>query len=163
MTEPGIIVIDIPESATPGEASQALNAPGDTYFLVQVLPVSGGHRAYLRRYKQTPTKAETAKDGAGATALSIVRANRDKPIRTIVGLLAAAGIKRGRQWVCEQLDATCAEDGREAEALAILKSWPNDSPEDAVLMLRTRKIKRSPAWVRRKREELAGVVLGGQI
>lgn len=98
-----IVVIDVPERMTPEEASQALNAPGDSYFLVQVLPVVGGHRAYLRRYKQTLSKAETAKDNAeNATALSILQANRDKPVRTIVSLLKAAGIKRGKDWVCYQ-------------------------------------------------------------
>jgi len=49
----GILVIDVPEHATAEEAARAMNAPGDAYILVQVLPVPGAHRAYLR-YKQAP-------------------------------------------------------------------------------------------------------------
>jgi hypothetical protein len=156
MTEHGIIVIDLPDRATPDDAVLALNAPGDSYFLVQVLPVVGGHRAYLRRYKQTPTKA--AKDNAhsvsDATAMSILRANRDKSVRTIVSVLDAAGIKRGRQWVCDQLTATCAEDGREDAALAFVKECGSGyTPRDVVEELRDRKIKRGLAWARQKLDE----------
>lgn len=138
------------------EYARGFNAPGDSYFLVQVLPVAGGHRAYLRRYKQTATKAETVKDSAGTTALSIVRANRKKSIRDIVSLLQAAGIKRGRQWVCEQLDATCAEDGREAEAVDYVRfdCGSGYTPKDVVFELRhLLKIRRSIAWAQRKLDE----------
>ena len=156
--EAGIIVIDVPESTPPEEASRVLNAPGESYFLVQVLPVSGGHRAYLRRYKQTPpTKAETAKATGAAvedvTALSVVRANRDKPVRVIVDALAAAGIKRGRQWVADQLVLICVEDGREEEALSFLKECPSWPEREVVETLGWHKIKRTIAWVRRRREE----------
>ena len=48
------VVIDVPESISPEQAAQLLNTPGEGYFLVSVLPIAGGHRAYLRRYKQTP-------------------------------------------------------------------------------------------------------------
>ena len=160
-----IVVIDLPESTSPEVAARLLNAPGESYFLVQVLPVSGGHRAYLRRYKQTlPTKAETAKAAGAAvddvTALSVVRANSGKPVRVIVDALAAAGIKRGRQWVSDQLTAICAEDGREDQALAILKDCPEEwPPSEVVECLRYRaRIKRTVAWVRQKREEQRAVV-----
>ena len=164
--QPAIVVIDVPERATPDDAAQLLNAPGDSYFLVEVLPVVGGHRAYLRRYKQTPTKAETAKAIAGnvdeATARSILRANRDKTVRTIVSLLQAAGLKRGRHWVCDQLDATCAEDGREEEALRCVKTMGaegREEPKCIVDILRSHfKIRRSIAWARRKLEELRATV-----
>jgi len=164
MTEPAIVVIDVPERFTPDEAALVLNAPGDSFFLIQVLPVAGGHRAYLRRYKQTsPTKTEAAKDNAGnvdnATAMSILRANRDKPVRTIVSLLEAAGIKRGRQWVCDQLTATCAEDGREAEAVDFVKKFcgPTYTPKDVLDELRDPyKIRRSIAWARQKLDEKRG-------
>lgn len=157
--EPGVIIIDIPEGTTPEEASRLINTPGDSYFLVQVLPIGGAHRAYLRRYKQAPAKAQTETTSATAddvTALSVVRANRDKPLRTIVSLLDAAGVKRGRQWVCDQLTATCAEDGREDEALAFLKDHSHYEPRDIADELRypPLKIKRSIAWVRQKRKEL---------
>lgn len=149
------IVIDLPEHTTPEEAAQLLNAPGDSYFLVQVLPVGGGHRAYLRRYKQTaPTKAEIAAEHVDeATAMSILRANRDKPIRAIVSLLQAAGIKRKKEWVSEQLNATCAEDGQEEKALRVVEyygSEPNNGPKDILDSLRIYKIKRSMAWAREK-------------
>jgi hypothetical protein len=158
MTEPGIVVIDVPDSASTDEAVLALNAPGDSYFLVQVLPVIGGHRAYLRRYKQMPTKVETAKDNAHSvsdtTAMSILRANRDKSVRTIVSVLDAAGIKRGRQWVCDQLTATCAEDGREDDAVGFVKRCgPGYTPRDVVEELRDIKIKRGLAWARQKLDE----------
>ncbi len=169
------VVIDVPEHISPEEAAQLLNAPGEASFLVQVLPIAGGHRAYLRRYKQTsPTKAEAAKENAGtveeATAMSILRAHREESVRTIVELLAKAGIKRGRDWVCAQLDATCAEDGREEEALAVVKMYPNYEPRDIVDELRhgyllglgrgiykKRGIKRSIRWVRRKLDEAKAV------
>lgn len=159
-------VIDVPEHLTPDEAAQLLNAPGEAYFLVQVLPVPGGHRAYLRRYKQTqPTRAEAAKENAGktdeATALSILRANRDEPVRTIVDLLGKAGIKRGRQWVCDKLEETCAEDGREAEAVAFVKKHcsPDWEPKDVSGDLRyATKIKRSAKWARRQLDELRAAV-----
>jgi hypothetical protein len=160
MTE-AIIVIDVPESASPEDASRALNAPGESYFLVHVLPIYGGHRAYLRRYKQTPTKAETAKTNGDllddVTALSVLRANRDKPIRTIESLLAKAGIKRGRRWVCDQLDATCAEDGKEDQALKYIRQCcgPGYTDREVVDELRSvMKIRRSVGWVRRIREQL---------
>ena len=158
MAETGVIVIDVPESTSSEEASRVLNAPGDSYFLVQVLPVAGGHRAYLRRYKQTTTKTQIARANGEAVddvaALSVVRANRDKSVRVIVSLLEAAGIKRGRQWVCDQLTATCAEDGREDEALAYVKKWcgPNYTAKDVVDELRYIKIRRSAAWARQKLE-----------
>jgi hypothetical protein len=170
MSDQQHLVIDVPESVTPEEAAQLLNAPGDVYMLVQVLPVPGGHRAFLRRYKQAqPTKAEAveaAKDDA--TALSIVRANREQPIRKIVDVLAKAGIKRGRQWVCDQLEVTCAEDGREEEAIEIVKNWAQQrnppsnhwvyGPKEVVMDLRDdHKIKRSAAWARRKLEEFRAV------
>ena len=156
------LVIDVPEHTAPDEAAQLLNAPGDAYFLVQVLPVAGGHRAYLRRYKQTqPTKAEEAKDNAGkvddATAMSILRANRDESIREIVSLLGKAGIKRGRQWVCDKLDATCAEDGREEEAVSHVMRYcgSNWSAQDIAEDVRyAKKIKRSVKWAARQLEEL---------
>jgi hypothetical protein len=50
----GILVVDVPEHATAVEAIRALNATGESYSLVQVLPVPGAHRAYLCRYKPTP-------------------------------------------------------------------------------------------------------------
>ena len=157
-----IRVIDVPTDATAEQAEELLNAPGDSYFIVQVLPIAGGHRAYLRRYKQTPpTKAEAAKDHVDdATAMSILRANRGEPVRAIVSLLAKAGITRGRQWVCEQLDATCAEDGREEEALAIVKRYPESKPRDIVdeLKYARPKIKRSVVWARRKLEEARAAV-----
>jgi len=159
MTETATIVIDLPEGTPAEEAARALNEPGEGYFLVQVLPVLGGHRAYLRRYKQTSTKTETASATASAvdnaTALSILRANRAKPLRDIVDLLGRAGIKRGRQWVSEQLDATCAEDGREEEALAFLKGYdPGYEAKDLIAELRYFPVKRSAAWVRQKWAEL---------
>lgn len=158
LMEAGIVVIDVPENTPPEEASRILNAPGDAYFLVQVLPGSGGHRAYLRRYK-TAAKSKTETTSAtvdDVTALSVVRANRDKPIRTIVDALAAAGIKRGRQWVSEQLTAICAEDGREDEAIAFLKEHPYYEPRDVVdELFGYHKIRRNAAWVRQMREELA--------
>jgi hypothetical protein len=43
------VVIDLPEHTAPEEAARLLNAPGDGYFLVTVLPGAGGHRAYLRK------------------------------------------------------------------------------------------------------------------
>lgn len=156
-----IVVVDVPTDATPEQAEGLLNAPGDSFFLVQVLPLVGCHRAYLRRYKQAPpTKAQASKENdatvEGATALSILRANRDKSVRDIVDLLRTAGVERGRQWVCEQLDATCAEDGREEEALAFVKTHCGESytPQDVVTELRyMTKIKRSKAWARRRLEE----------
>lgn len=159
-----VLVVDVPEKASPEQAEALLNAPGDSYFLVHVLPVASGHRAYLRRYKQTPpTKAEAEKGKAAnlddATGLSIVRANRDKSIREIVSLLDRAGIKRGRQWVCDKLDATCAEDGKEERALDYVKMFPKDPPSDIVFGLQhVLKIKRSVSWARRKLEEVGATV-----
>lgn len=163
MDNSAIVIIDVPEHVAPDEAAQLLNAPGESYFLVQVLPIAGGHRAYLRRYKQTPAKAELTKEHVNeATAMSILRANRDKPVRTIVSLLEKDGINVSKRWVCEQLDATCAEDGREEEALAYVKKhiqqWAAD-PSDIVGCLRQfHKIKRSIGWARRKIEELSATV-----
>jgi hypothetical protein len=157
-----ILIVDVPSESSAAQAEALLNAQGDLYFLVHVLPIAGGHRAYLRRYKQSPpTKAEAAKGNAtnldNVTALSIVRANRGKPVREIVSLLSAAGIKRGRQWVCEQLDATCAEDGKEEKALDHVKRYCYSTwePLDIVDELRIAcKIKRSRAWARRVLEKM---------
>lgn len=93
--ESGIVVIDVRENTSAEEAGRMLNVPGDSYFLVQVLPVSGGHRAYLRRYKTTTTKTQIAKANGDAVddvaVLAVVRANRDKSVRVIVSLLEAGG------------------------------------------------------------------------
>ena len=43
------VVIDVPESISPEQAAQLLNAPGEGFFLVNILPITGGHRAYFRR------------------------------------------------------------------------------------------------------------------
>lgn len=166
------VVIDVPERISPEEAAQLLNAPGEAFFLVQVLPIAGGHRAYLRRYKQTPpTKAEAEKAHVDdATAMSILRVNREKPVRTIMEVLDKAGIKRSKRWVCEQLDATCAEDGREQEALSFVKAWaasPIYGPKEIVYdlwhggrpgTLKPLRIKRSISWARRKLEEFRAAV-----
>ena len=52
--------------------------------------------AYLRRYK-APAKADTAKAKGemidDVAALSILRAKRNKPVRTIASVPGAAGIK----------------------------------------------------------------------
>lgn len=148
------LVIDLAEIATPEEVARALNAPGDSYFLVQVLPVFGGHRAYLRRYKQTPAKPDTAAMVDDAAALSVVRANKDKSVRTIVEVLGKARIKRGRQWVSDQLTAVCSEDGREEEAVRFVKERPHWTPRDLITELGWVKIKRTTAWVRQRRLEL---------
>lgn len=152
------IVIDVPERLTPEEAAQLLNAPGDSYFLVQVLPIAAGHRAYLRRYKEKPpTKAELAKEQVSdATAMSILRANRGESVRDIVGLLKKAGIKRGKEWVCNQLDATCAEDGKEERARECVEKTClfYNEPKDIVEELKSENIKRSIGWARRTQEEL---------
>ena len=100
--EPRALVIDIPETATSEDATRALNAPGEDFFLVQVLPIAGGHRAYLRRYKPpyTPSGKQRADaDGKEAAALAIIRDNAGLPLRTIVDKLADAGITRGKDWV----------------------------------------------------------------
>lgn len=153
------VVIDLPESISPEQAAQLLNTPGEGYFLVSVLRVGGGHRAYLRRYKEKPpTKAETAKAAVSdATAMSILRANRAESVRTIQSLLAKAGIKRGKQWVCEQLDATCTEDGKEEAARAFVNRTClfYDNPKEIVEELKYGPgIKRSTGWARRTQEEL---------
>jgi hypothetical protein len=163
------IVVDLPEGTAAEDAACALNAPGEGYFLVQVLPVLGGHRAYLRRYKQTPSKAETvaAKVEAvdEATALSIVRANMQAPVRTIVDVLAKAGIKRGRSWVSDQLTVVLTEDGREEEARAYVMESCGDSHDakevvdELATPSRYRKpIKRTRAWAQRKLDEKRGLV-----
>jgi hypothetical protein len=151
------IVIDVPESLSPEQAAASLNAPGECFMLVTVLPVPGGHRAFFRQYKQKPVSkaeaVEAAKDDA--TALSILRANRNQSVRTIVDLLGKAGIKRGKQWVCDQLEATCAEDGREEEARSIVerKCLFYEDAASVVAVLKWAKIKRSVAWARRTRDE----------
>lgn len=96
MTEPGtVIVIDVPEHASAEEASRALNAPGEAYFLVQVLPVGGGHRAYLRRYKQmSPTNAEAA-------LAELVRESPNMGINKLQDALRLKGFKKGGKWVTE--------------------------------------------------------------
>jgi len=43
------IVIDLPDSATATEATETLKSHGPEYYVVQVLPVAGGNRAYLSR------------------------------------------------------------------------------------------------------------------
>lgn len=162
------LVIDVPEGTTAEQAEALLNAPGDSYFCFQVLPVAGSHRAYLRSYKQTPTKAEVAEGNAekvgDATALSILRANPGKSVRVIESLLQAAGIKRGRRWVLDQIDVVRSEDGNEEKAMAFLKEFcdPNEwTPEDVVVELQyDGKIKRSKAWARRKLEELKKLLPG---
>lgn len=95
MTEPKtVIVIDVPEHAPAEEASRVLNAPGDSFFLVQVLPVAGGHRAYLRRYKQTPAKAD-----AEAALAELIRDNPAIGINKIQDALRERGFKKGVRWV----------------------------------------------------------------
>lgn len=156
MSESGTIVIRVPEGVSPEEENRLLDAPGDAYFLIHTMLMDGGYRAFFRRYKApTKTKEETAND---AVALSIVQANRDKPVRAIVSLLEAAGVKRGRHWVSDQLTTKCADDGREDEALEFLKtrvSWPE---REIVQALGWVKIKRTTAWVRQKRKELTTAV-----
>ena len=156
MVETRTIVIRVPEGASPEEESQLLSAPGDAYFLVQALPMSDGYRAFFRRYKApAKSKTETASD---AVALSIIQANRNKPVRAIVSLLEEAGVKRGRHWVSDQLTAKCADDGREDEAVAFLKERPSWPEKEVVQALGWEKIKRTTAWVRQKRNELMAAV-----
>jgi len=152
MADTGIIVVDVPEGTSREEATQLLSAPGESYFMVQILPTGTGHRAYFRRYKAPAKPNKETPDEV--VALSIVRANREKPVRTIVSLLDAAGIKRGRQWVCDQIAATCVDDGREDDAVKFLKERPDWPEKEIVEQLAWVKIKRTAVWVRRKRAEL---------
>jgi len=95
------LVIDISENASPEEASAALNAPGDSYFLAQVLPIPGGHRAYLRRYKQTPTEmpVEKGDKGAEAALAELLRESPSLGINKLQAALRERGFKKGSTWV----------------------------------------------------------------
>jgi hypothetical protein len=155
--ESGIIVIDVPEGVSADQAARLLSAPGNLYFMVQILPTGAGHRAYFRRYKQdAPVKKDTPDE---TVALSVVRANRDKPVRAIVSLVGAAGVKRSRQWVCDRLAEVLTEDGREDDAVRFLKERPTWDPAEIVTDLAIYKIKRTAPWVRQKRKELADAVI----
>ena len=57
-----IRVVDVPLDATAEQAEAMLNAPGEAFYVIQVLPLMNCHRAYLRRYAYIQ-KAEAAKDG----------------------------------------------------------------------------------------------------
>ena len=96
--ETGVIVIDIPESTAAGDASRILSGPGESYFLVQVLPVQGAHRAYLRRYKQTlPSKAKAGDEDA--QAIEYLRAHwvlKDRDVAK--GCKDETGVDRSYKW-----------------------------------------------------------------
>ena len=98
----GIIVIDVPEHTSASEASRALNAPGEAYFLVQVLPIASGHRAYLRRYKQPPTERQPVEKGnkdAEAVVAELLEKYPTMGINKIQEALRERGFKKGSKWV----------------------------------------------------------------
>lgn len=108
-----MMVVDMPFGTTAEQADVLLNGVCEQgYYVRTILPVENGVRAYLNKRNpewvaQAAQAAENAqanraaRDAENSKALEIIKSAPRDSVRMLKARLAKAGIKRGKNWVCE--------------------------------------------------------------
>jgi hypothetical protein len=98
---PQILVIDVPASMTPEEATAALSEPTTRGYYLRSLQTNEPLRAIFCQHAPDANEAECAED---LRAMDLVKANRKQTAMRLVQILAENKIHRGSQWVAKAKD-----------------------------------------------------------